>query len=83
MTPEELATRAIKRQYSHLRPEVAAKVAMFVTRPSANMVWRHASRDFEAMLDGWEDDLRARHYAGWTDNDIRALVEAVSNILVA
>ena len=81
MTPEELATRAIKRQYSHLRPEVAEKIAMFVTRPSANKVWRQASRDFDAMLDGWEDDLRARHYAGWTDGEIRALVEAVSKLL--
>ena len=83
MTPEELATRAIKRQFDHLRPEVAERIAMFVTRPSANMVWRSASRDFEAMLDGWEEELRAEHYAGWTDDEIRTLVEGVSSILVA
>jgi hypothetical protein len=86
MTPEELATRVIKRQYSHLRPAVAEKIASFVTRPKAARVWERVKLDFEAMLDGLEptaDRLRNEHYAGWTDNDIRALVEAVSKILMA
>lgn len=76
MTPEE-----IKRQYSHLRPVVAEKIAMFVTRPKAARVWERVEIDFQAMLDGSEEDMRARHYAGWTNNDIRDLVEAVSSIL--
>jgi len=78
---EDVAVRAIKREYNHLRPEVAEKIAMFVTRPEPVVCWRMARRDLVNMLDGWEPSLWESHYKGWSRGDVLALMGAVNRLL--
>lgn len=78
---EDLATAAIKREYSHLRPEVAEKIAMFVTRPEPVVCWRMARRDLVNMLDGWEPHLWETLYEGWSADEVQALMGAVNRLL--
>ena len=78
---EDVAERAIKREYNPLRTEVAEKIAMFVTRPDPLVVWRMARKDLASMLDGWEPHLWETHYEGWSADEVQALMGAVNRLL--